>query len=498
MSRFIPLRDDAGEHDLLVHARGLGRAFGGVKAVTDVDLDIARGEVVGVMGPNGAGKSTLLSLIAGVRRPTSGLLRVAGRDMSRLSPGATARMGVGLAHQIPKPFRNLTVAQNISVASQVLPLSKRRAAVTDAIELSGLGPKAASPAGELGLLELKRLELARVLALDPQLVLLDEVAAGLTGADLDQLISLVATIRDSGRTILMVEHVQEVLHQLSTRVVVLEWGKKLTEGTPAEVSSDPRVIEIYLGPEAETTAAPARKNRDGGAPLLSVQGLSSSYGPIPVLRDVNLDVAPGEILVVLGANGAGKTTLAKTLQGTLRARSGAVTFQGKDITTLSSHRRVRSGISLVPEGRRLFGDLTVRENLELGLQTAGDLTPLDRVYDLFPKLRELGNRQAGVLSGGEQQMVAIGRALASQPKLIMFDELSLGLAPVIVERLLEAVRQIADWGTAVVLIEQNVHRALTLADQVLVLRQGRAIYSGSPDDFTESDLQAAYLGAEAS
>jgi branched-chain amino acid transport system ATP-binding protein len=200
------------------------------------------------------------------------------------------------------------------------------------------------------------------------------------------------------------------------------------------------------------------------------------------------------VLAVLGANGAGKSTLARTVQGTIAARSGTIRLDGTDITTMSPHHRLRSGMALVPEGRRLFGTMSVLENLELGLRSARDTSPLDKVYELFPRLVDLAGREAGTLSGGEQQMVAIGRAMASQPRLIVFDELSLGLAPVIVDRMLTAVEQIASWGTAVILIEQNVHQALELSDSVLLLKRGEVVFSGRPSEFSEEEFQRAYLG----
>ena len=493
----IPVPMAPADDDVLIRAVGVSRWFGGVKANTDIDLEVRRGEIVGIMGPNGAGKSTLLSLLAGAQRPSAGTLVVCGQEMSRASRGDAARLGVGLAHQVPKPFRTLTVRQNVEVAAQVVPRARRAQVVAGALELTGLRGKADVVARTLGLLELKRLELARALALDPQVLLLDEVAAGLTGADLDALIALVARVHMSGRTLIIVEHVQEVLHRLATRVVVLEWGQKLMEGTPQQVSTDPRVIEIYLGAshgdQGTRRKRPAAIAGEGTA-LLTVEGVSSGYGPIRVLDDVSFEIAPGQVLAVLGANGAGKSTLAGTLQGSIATRAGTIRYDGADITQRSAHLRVRSGITLVPEGRRLFGDMTVRENLELGLRHARDTAPLKRVHDLFPRLAELADRPAGQLSGGEQQMVAIGRALAGEPKIIIFDELSLGLAPVIVDRMLDAVEQIAAWGTAVVLIEQNVHQALELADHALLLRRGRVIFQGRPDELSDEEFQRAYLG----
>lgn len=479
----------------LVKAVNVTRRFGGVTAVSEVNLEVYPGELVGIMGPNGAGKSTLLSLLSGTRRPSSGELEVCGRDFSKITHSDAAHIGVGLAHQIPKPFRKLTVRQNVEIASYVVPRSRRKEVIEHALEVTGLTNRAEKIAGSLGLLELKRLEVARVLALDPELVLLDEVAAGLNGSDLDELIELVRKVHAGGKTVILVEHVQEVIHQLAQRVVVLEWGEKLLEGTPAEVSADQRVIDIYLG-DSENSQAPKRSTVvQPNPPRLKVSNLGSGYGPVNVLKNVNLEVRPGEILAVLGSNGAGKSTLAKTLEGMVKAKTGTIEFNGQDVTSTPVFKRMLSGMALVPEGRRLFGDLSVKENLHLGLKSVRNTEPLDKVYELFPKLVELADRRAGALSGGEQQMVAIGRAIAGEPEIIIFDELSLGLAPIIVDRMLDAVAKIADWGTSVILIEQSVHKSLSLADKILVLRRGEVVFSGAPSDFTEEELQSAYLGA---
>lgn len=477
----------------VVRALHVTRRFGGVTAVNDVSFDVHPRELLGIMGPNGAGKSTLLSLLSGARRPSAGELEVCGTDFTKISQSDAAHVGVGLAHQIPKPFRKLTVRQNVEIASYVLPRSRRPEVVEQSLRLSGMLDRSAKVAGSLGLLELKRLEIARVLALDPKLVLLDEVAAGLNGSDLDELIELVSAMHLRGTTVVLVEHVQEVIHQLAERVIVLEWGQKLMEGTPAAVSADPRVIEIYLGSSTQEIERVHKAPSEGSR--LTVTGLSAGYGPVSVLKDVSLDVRPGEIVAVLGSNGAGKTTLAKAIQGLVRSRSGSVSFNGADVTARPAFERVRSGMSLVPEGRRLFGELSVKENLHLGLANARNIKPLERVYELFPRLEELGDRRAAALSGGEQQMVAIGRALAAEPTLIIFDELSLGLAPLIVDRMLDAVTRIADWGTSVILIEQNVHKSLSLADRIVVLRRGEVVFSGIPSDFTEEELTDAYLGS---
>lgn len=478
----------------IVAAQNLVVAFGGVRALDGVNLTVHEGEAVAVVGPNGAGKSTLLSALSGARKPTSGSLVVAGQDMTSRTQGyRMARAGVGLAHQVPKPFAKLTVHQNIEAAAQVLPGRERRPAAAEAMQFAGLQDMSARPAGTLGLLDLKRLELARALALKPSLLLLDEVAAGLNGSDLDELISLLQRARAFIPTLILVEHVQDVVHEIAERALVLEWGRLIAEGTPGEVSRDPKVIASYLG--TTTDQAPIERRAPAeGHPVLEVSDVSVRYGHVAALRGVSLDVRPGEIVGVIGANGAGKSSLAKAVIGAVPAVTGRVAVAGHDVTSARGPARVAAGVAICPEGRRLFSALTVEENLELGLRSNRDRSQLEAAYEMFPKLGSLRHRTAGSLSGGEQQMVAIGRAIASNPRVIVMDEVSLGLAPVIVDRLYEAILSVQAWGMSVLLVEQSIHRTRQVSNRVLLLEQGRVVYWGAPDALGDDVLHQAYLG----
>ena len=236
--------------------------------------------------------------------------------------------------------------------------------------------------------------------------------------------------------------------------------------------------------------------------MLEVVDLRVDYGAAPALRDVGLAIAPGELVCVVGPNGAGKTTLINALAGLHRARSGRIALDGRDITRLPAHRFCASGIALVPEGRRLFGAMSVRENLELGSYgpqaRAARARSLDRVCALFPAVGERLERIAGTLSGGQQQMVAIGRALMAQPRLLLLDEPSLGLAPVIVGDLFRAIRRVHAEGTAILLVEQNVAMALEVAQRACVLDEGRIVAQGAPARmFEDPVLRRAYLGIDA-
>jgi branched-chain amino acid transport system ATP-binding protein len=233
--------------------------------------------------------------------------------------------------------------------------------------------------------------------------------------------------------------------------------------------------------------------------MLEVRELQVSYGQAPALWGVTFELRQGELLCIVGPNGAGKTTLINTLAGVLRARGGRIDFDGRDITALPPHRFCETGIALVPEGRRLFGSLSVLENLEIGsllpAAKARRAQSLESVLALFPALKAKLAQAAGELSGGQQQMVAIGRALMARPRLLLLDEPSLGLSPLIVTEVFTAIRRVNAEGTAVLLVEQNVSMALRVADRAYVLEQGRMVAEGTPDDLMKRDeIRRAYLG----
>ena len=233
--------------------------------------------------------------------------------------------------------------------------------------------------------------------------------------------------------------------------------------------------------------------------LLEVRNLHVGYGDAPAVWDVSLDVDAGEIVSVIGPNGAGKTTLINAIAGMLRYREGELRFDGADMKRVRPHGYCGHGIALVPEGRRLFTKMTVEENLELGCYLPGPRSmrtqSLERVYGLFPILRQKRAQPAGELSGGQQQMVAIGRALMAQPRIVLFDEPSLGLAPTIVDDMFDIIVRVRDEGAAVLLVEQNVHKALSVADRAYVLEQGRIVATGLPDELMKQPhIREAYLG----
>lgn len=231
--------------------------------------------------------------------------------------------------------------------------------------------------------------------------------------------------------------------------------------------------------------------------LLALDEVNTYYGQIHILQGVSLAIGSGDLVCLLGGNASGKSTTLKTILGIVRPRSGTVTFDGEDVTDASTTHRIRQGMAIVPENRRLFAPMTVLENLEMGAYLRDDdiADDLDRVYDLFPLLAKRRSQLAGTLSGGEQQMVAMGRALMSKPKLLLMDEPSMGLAPILVERSFEIIQRVHETGVSILMVEQNANMALSIADHGYVLATGRVVLSGEAADLAADDeLKKAYLG----
>ena len=478
----------------LLRVEGLEKRYGGLVAVRGMGFSVAPGEILGLIGPNGSGKSTVMKLIMGIERPNAGRIVIDGQDVAGWPSHRIARRGVGLVFQHSRPLARQTVLENIELA--LLPDSLLRLAGARHIRgraeaiaaRCGLGAVLHRRPGTLPFADLRRMELAKAVARDPKVVLVDEPFAGLTAAEVADFSALIAGFRAEGRAVLLVDHNVKSVAALVDRALAMYLGERVTEGTAAAVMAHPRVREVYLG-----SGSMARPDRPpppaaAGPPLLSVERVGVQYGKAQALDGVSLHVGAGECVSVVGLNGAGKTTLFNAVCG-LVPYAGTVRWDGEPLAGRSAAAIARGGIAQCPETRELFGDMTVAENLLLGgnhLAAAERRRQLAWLQDLFPILRARAGQRARTLSGGEQQMLAIARALTMQPRLLILDEPTLGLAPVILEQISHALHVLRTTTPITVLLgEQNVTFALPHADRVYVLEHARVVWEGPPDRFAQ-------------
>jgi branched-chain amino acid transport system ATP-binding protein len=527
--------------------------FRGLKALQQVDIQVPDGAIVGLVGPNGAGKSTLLGVLSGDIVARAGTVRLAGQDVSGLGPEARVRRGLARTFQLPELFDELTVREHLTLPRRLAqapsrswsdPLTGRflrqdageDAAVDALLDLLGLAQVADTPAGALPLGLCRLVEIARAAASRPRVILLDEPFSGLNPTESKLLSQALASLnRAQGIAMVLVEHDVEIVFGLSERVFVLDFGVIIAAGTPAEVRRDPAVRAAYLGdlsdgsPGASRTGAekttgipdrtePIAAGREavaaagtGTAPpsvpglpspgdLLTVSGLCLKYADATALEQVSFSVALGSVTALLGPNGAGKSSVARAVSGLVRPQSGLIRFDGEDITGAPADQIRRLGIAYLPEGRGVFRSLTVEENLRValsGVPKGEQAAAIDSAIALFPVLGQRRRQTAGTLSGGEQQMLSLARVLTRRPRLLIADEISLGLAPLIVEEVFAGLSRVIELGVSVILIEQFVHRALAIADVCYVLRRGRTVWSGEASE-AGADMVEHYLGGSSS
>jgi len=494
----------------LLSAEGISVRYGGVQALTDVSLEVGPGELVGLIGPNGAGKTTFIDAVCGFT-PATGRTYVNGAEVTSHRPHQRVRAGLGRTFQSVELFEDLTVRENVATAAFrprlgavmreiVTGRAGSLAAADNALEALGLTELAGATAGSLSQGQRKLVGVARAVASSARVICLDEPAAGLDTSESRDLGRRLRSLVERGISLLLIDHDMGLVLSVCDRIVVLEFGRVIASGSAAEIRRAPQVVAAYLGGEAAETGEQARRRPEPteGQPLLEVCGLSTGYDGAEVVRGLDMRVAQGEIVALLGANGAGKTTTLRALSGLLPATAGGIRFDGRDIAGEPAHKIARRGLVHVPDDRGVFFGLTVEEHFKGAAHV-----PLDmhHVLEYLPALGELRSRRAGLLSGGEQQMLALALALARRPKLLLLDEMSLGLAPAIVTRLMPIVRRYCDaTGASAILVEQHVDLALAIADRGYVLAHGEVIAQG-PAAKLSSDrglLTASYLGEGAS
>ena len=464
--------------NVMLEVQDLTIRFGGLVAVNAVNFQVPAGSIFGLIGPNGAGKTTLFNMISGVYAPTSGKVIFNGEEIQGRPPYKVNALGIARTYQNINLFKKMSVLENVMVGchtktssgllSSMLHTPKQREEERAVIkkcqgilEFMELGDKAELKASSLSYGEQRRLEISRALASEPKMLLLDEPAAGMNGAEKEDLQQTIRKIADKGITVLLVEHDMKLVMNV-TLIWEVGWMSK----------------------------------------ILEVKDLHFHYGEIHALKGISLDVEEGEVVTLIGANGAGKTTTLRALSGLLgRITSGEVWFMGERIDNQKSHVIAAKGLAQCLEGRHVFGNLTVRENLEMGAYLRKDAAAVkkdfDYVFDLFPRLLEREQQRAGTLSGGEQQMLAVGRALMQSPKILMMDEPSLGLAPLVIQDIFSTIKRINADGMPILLIEQNSNAALKVANRGYVIENGEIVLKDSAASLlTNEDVKKAYLGGQ--
>ena len=479
----------------VLEVKDISKHFGGIRAVSNASLEIGAGEIHALIGPNGAGKTTLFNLISGLHPANGGTIRLDGREIQGVPPELICHRGLARSFQITNLFRGLSIHENLRLSLQARNPGRFNiwrdvdnfpdvlAQTGELIKFLGLEGIEAIEGGELSYGGQRLVDLGIALGSKPQVLLLDEPLAGLAAAERERVCNLVKNVA-TNIPVLIVEHDIDRVLGFSQAVTVMNQGEVLMTGCPNAVRADRRVQEIYTGtgiPEVEHHRSD--EARDNAEPILRFVAVNTFYGKSHILHDATLDVCEGEIVALLGRNGAGKSTLLKTLAGLVPLASGRIEYEGRDIAHLPAPDIARAGIGYVPQGRGLFAGMTVRENLSLGRLARktdgshGVVWSEERILEYFPRLKERMDVAADYLSGGEQQMVAVARAMSGNVKLLLLDEPFEGLAPTVILELFK-VFDLLRRHTSIVIVEHNLDLVLALADRVFALERGAVFHQG--------------------
>ena len=472
----------------LLEVSGVSVTFDGFRAINNLSIQIAEPELRAVIGPNGAGKTTFMDIVTGKTKPDTGHVIWGDRNISLLgmSESQIAMAGIGRKFQKPTVFENQTVRQNLAMAlknprGSFAVLRHRKtvrngARIVEIAEDIGLGDELKRLAGVLSHGQKQWLEIGMLLAQDPRLLLVDEPAAGMTAQEREKTTDILKRAAET-RAVVVVEHDMEFVRRLECKVTVLHEGSVLAEGSLDHVTKNPTVIDVIWG-----------------GPMLDVQNLDLHYGQSKILHDASVRTPAGVVTAIMGTNGVGKTSLLKAISGRHPYGAGTITVDGRALNHLNAAQAARQGIAYVPQGREVFAMMTVMENLQTGfacLPKSERQVP-DMIFDLFPVLGEMLGRRGGDLSGGQQQQLAIARALITRPKVLLLDEPTEGIQPNIIQQIGRAIETLRAAGDmAIILVEQNLDFAYRTADRFVIMKRGEVCDRFDKSDSTKADLTGA-------
>jgi len=484
-----------GEHapltGALVRCSGVTKRFGGFVAVDRVDLEVRDRTLHALIGPNGAGKTTLFNLISGMYAPDLGSVQLAGQGIGGLPPEAVMAHGLSRSFQITSLFPSLTVWEHLRLGVQARArrrfhplirahsLEEVNVQTRELVKFLGLEGMESATVADLSYGGQRLVEIGVALAARPRALLLDEPLAGLAAAERERITGLIRGLTQH-MAVLLVEHDIDRVFAIADNITVMNEGRVLLEGDAETVRGNAEVQRVYIGGK-EHAAPRERGAAAAGGPLLGLSGVNTYYGKSHILHDVTFEVREGEVVALLGRNGAGKSSTFKTILGIAPPRSGTVNFAGQLIGGRSPEQIARLGVGLVPQGRRLFAGLTVDENLRLGglsrSRGSGVRWDRDRIYGYFPRIRDKLDTNADQLSGGEQQMVAIARALSGNVEILLLDEPFEGLSPAMVDEVFKSIEKLRS-EISILIVEHHLDIVLSLADRAVVLDRGRVSHEG--------------------
>lgn len=469
------------------------KTFGGIKAVTAVDLQVAGQGVHALIGPNGAGKTSLFNLISGMFAADSGTVRLGQADLAGQEPNKICGKGLARSFQITNLFKGLSVRGNLelsvlardphrfSMFRRLESLKETQAQTDDLVRYLGVQGMELALAEDLSYGGQRLVDMGLALGSAPRILLLDEPLAGLAAAERDRIGQLIRKLGDR-IGVLLVEHDVDRVFSMADKITVMNQGEVLVEGDAELVRTDARVREIYIGSGSQALAAKVKPSELSDEYVLKISDLNAFYGKSHILSDISFQARKGEVIAVLGRNGAGKSTLLKSLLGLARLGSGEIDIAGVKTSAPIPEIMARLGIAFVPQGRRLFPGLSVKDNLMLGrLKRSGAGTngwSDEEIFEVFPRLKERYLVDATLLSGGEQQMVAIARALAGHVQVLLLDEPFEGLSPAMTEEVFNAILKLKSKLT-ILIVDHNLDLALAISDTAVVLDRGRVSHQGS-------------------